>query len=149
MAPDRRRRTEDGTALIEFVWLTVLLLVPLLYIVLAVFDVQRAAFAASTAARSASRAFITSPDRVSAQHRARTAARLAFEDQGVESDFALHLECRPTPHSCHAAGSSVIVEVRARAVLPLMPPIFGGHPPAVSVDASHRSPYGAFRADLP
>ena len=46
-------RDESGTALVEFVWLAILLIVPLLYIVLAAFETQRAAYAASAAARSA------------------------------------------------------------------------------------------------
>ena len=41
------RRTDDGTALVEFVWLSLVLLVPLLYVLLAVFEVQRTAYAAS------------------------------------------------------------------------------------------------------
>ena len=34
----KSRRDESGTAIIEFVWLAILLLIPLLYVVLAVFD---------------------------------------------------------------------------------------------------------------
>jgi Flp pilus assembly protein TadG len=78
-----RQRSERATAIVEFVWLALLLLVPLLYIVLAVFDTQRASYAASAAARSASRAFVTSPDQATAYARAEAAARLAFGDQGI------------------------------------------------------------------
>ena len=70
-----RRRDDRGTALVEFVWLAILLLVPLLYVVLAVFETQRAAYAASAAARSATRAFVTAPDERSAYSRAEAAAR--------------------------------------------------------------------------
>src|SRR5690606_27853356 len=42
----RCREDESGTALIEFTWLGLLLLVPLVYIMLSVFDAQRGAFAA-------------------------------------------------------------------------------------------------------
>ena len=59
-------RTERGTALVEVTWLSILLLVPLLYIVLAVFEVQRSAFAVTTAARSAGRAYVMAPDEASA-----------------------------------------------------------------------------------
>ncbi|MFI5955247.1 hypothetical protein [Cryptosporangium sp. NPDC051539] len=52
----RRPRGDDGSAIIEFVWGGVLLLVPLLYVVLAVFEVQRNAFAVTEAAREAGRA---------------------------------------------------------------------------------------------
>ncbi len=44
---------EEGSALIEFVGLGVLLLLPLLYLLLSVFAVQRAAFAVTQAARDA------------------------------------------------------------------------------------------------
>ena len=52
--PDRR--SERGTALVELVWLGVLLLIPMVWILLSVFDVQRGAFGVSSAARAAGRA---------------------------------------------------------------------------------------------
>ena len=47
----RRRRDERGSALVELVWLGILLLVPLLWIVVSAFDVQRGAFGVESAAR--------------------------------------------------------------------------------------------------
>jgi Flp pilus assembly protein TadG len=89
---------EGGTAIIEFIWLAILLLVPLVYIVVAVLDTQRTAFAATTAARSAARAFVTSPDEASARARAQSAARLAFRDQGIEgAPMSLVIRCSPRP----------------------------------------------------
>ena len=78
----RRDRGESGTALVEFVWLAILLIVPLLYIVLAAFDTQRAAYAASSAARSAGRAFVTAPDQASGYARAEAAVRLPTATRG-------------------------------------------------------------------
>ena len=40
-------RGQRGSALVEVTWLSLLLLVPLLYVVLAVFEVQRSAFGVS------------------------------------------------------------------------------------------------------
>ena len=51
-----RPRGEAGSALVEVTWLSILLLVPLVYVVLAVFEVQRAAFAVDAATRAAGRA---------------------------------------------------------------------------------------------
>ena len=145
-----RSRSERGTAIVEFVWLAILLLVPLLYIVLAVFETQRAAYAASAAARSASRAFVTSPDQATAFSRAQTAARLAFDDQGIEAaDFRLVISCRPDPRQCLSPGSVVAAEVRAAADLPLMPAALGGSTPRIAVEAIHQSPYGSFREPRP
>jgi Flp pilus assembly protein TadG len=145
-----RDRDERGTAIVEFVWLAILLLVPLLYIVLAVFDTQRTAYAASAAARSASRAFVTAPDQQTGYARARAAARLAFSDQGIDSTgFSLAISCQPEPRECLTPGSVVSAEVRSAAELPLMPAVFGDGTPRIAVAAVHRSPYGTFREARP
>lgn len=141
----RRRRDESGTALVELVWLAILLLVPLLYVVLTVFAAQREAYAASAAARSAGRAFVTAPDEASARARAEVAARLAYADQGIDDAPALRISCRPTPGACLTPGSVVRAEVGSRVALPLLPAVFGGQAPAISVDAAHEAPYGTFR----
>ena len=44
------KRDESGSALVEVVWLGILLMVPLVYVMLSVFDVQRGAFGVSAAA---------------------------------------------------------------------------------------------------
>lgn len=140
------RRHEDGSALVELVWLALLLLIPLLYVLLAVFETQRAAYAASAAARSASRAFVAAEDVASARDRARVAAELAFADQGLpDAEVDLQISCRPDPDRCLSPGSVVTVVIGTRAALPLMPAVFGGSAPAVTVSAEHRSPYGTFR----
>ena len=145
-----RGRDEAGTAIIEFVWLAILLLVPLVYVVLAVFDTQRTSYATSTAARSAGRAFITSPDEASAHVRARAAARLAFEDQGIGgAPMRLVIRCSPDPANCLSPGSVVAVEVRSSVDLPLMPDALGGNTPQIKVAALNQSPYGTFREDRP
>ncbi|MEP6814943.1 MAG: hypothetical protein ABI873_05285 [Marmoricola sp.] len=145
-----RSREESGTAIIEFVWLAILLLVPLVYVVLAVFDTQRTAYATSTAARSAGRAFITSPDEAGAFARARAAARLAFADQGIEgAPMRLVIRCSPHPANCLSPGSVVVAEVHSSVALPLMPDALGGNAPRIRVQAVNQSPYGTFREDRP
>lgn len=143
-----RSRDQRGTAIVEFVWLGLLLLVPLLYVLLAVFDTQRTAFAASAAARSATRAFVTAPDQATGRARAQVAARLAFHDQGVAAP-RLSLSCRPDPASCLSPGSVVVAVVRSRVVLPLIPDALGRHTPSIGVEARHESPYGEFRERRP
>ncbi len=143
------RHDEGGTAIVEFVWLAILLLVPLLYVVLSVFEVQRSAYAASAAARSASRAYAGAAGQGVAYDRALVAARLAFADQGVAERFELTIRCRPRPDRCLTPGSVVVAEIRTVADLPLVPDVFGGQAPAIAVSARHQSPYGTFRAERP
>ena len=144
-----RGRGEEGTAVIEFVWLAILLLVPLLYVVLTVVETQRAAYAASAAARSAGRAFVTSPDQASAHARAQAAARLAYADQGLDDAPRVQITCRPSPRDCLTPGSVVRAEVRAAVDLPLLPAVFGSQTPAIRLQADHQAPYGTFREERP
>jgi hypothetical protein len=76
-------RAEGGSALVELTWLGLLLLIPLVYVVATLATVQRSAYGATEAARAAGRAFILSPDVVTARTRAFDAARVAMLDQGV------------------------------------------------------------------
>jgi len=145
-----RRRTERGTALIEVSWLAILLLVPLLYIVLAVFEVQRSAFAVSAAARAAGRAYAIAPSEAVAMDRARAAASVALQDQGVDvGQGQVVVTCRPQPGNCLAPGSVIDVDVAYPVPLPLMPSALGGNTPSIRVAAAHSVPYGTFREDRP
>jgi hypothetical protein len=145
-APAARRRSEHGTALVEVTWLSILLLVPLLYIMLAAFEVQRSAFAVSAAARSAGRAFVVAPDMPAARGRAEAAAAVALGDQGLDlARAALVLTCRPDPGDCLAPGSVVDVDISYPVALPLTPTALGGNTPTILVQAAHSVPYGTFR----
>jgi hypothetical protein len=145
----RRRGDESGTALIEFVWLAILLIVPLLYIVLAAFDTQRAAYAASAAARSAGRAFVTAPDQATGYARAQAAVRLAYQDQKLDTVPQLRISCRPDPRHCLTPGSVVKAELHSTVELPLVPAALGSNTPSIRVDSEHESPYGTFREARP
>jgi Flp pilus assembly protein TadG len=137
-------RREDGSAVVEFVWLTVLLLVPFVYLLVAVFDAQRAAYGVSAASRSAARAFLQAPDVGTAGDRARTAARVALDDQGLDG-ADVRVVCLPTPSDCLEPGSSVRVVVRTTQPLPLTPDALGSQLGGIVVDSTHTEPYGEFR----
>jgi len=77
------KRSESGSAIVEVVWLGILLLIPMVWIVLSVFEVQRGAFGVTAAARSAGRAYALAPDDVSGEQQATAAAAVAMADQGL------------------------------------------------------------------
>ncbi len=140
------RRSETGSALVELTWLGLLLMIPLVYVIVSVVTVQRSAFGATEAARAAGRAYILAPDVATARARAFDAARVAMRDQGVDlAPSDLVIVCRPTPSSCLQPGSSVEVQLDLRVSLPLVPSIFGESAASISVDASHREPFGDYR----
>ena len=142
----RCRRDQRGSAVVEFSWLAILLLVPLMYVMLAVFDVQRASYGATAATRAAGRAFVIVPAGLTeddARSRAFEAARIAMADQGVElSPGQLSITCDP---ACLEPGSTVTVELDTNTPLPLIPDALGGNRPAVHISASHTEPYGDYR----
>jgi Flp pilus assembly protein TadG len=53
---------DSGNAIVEFVYLAVLLMVPLVYLLLTIFRVQGAAYALSSATREAGRVYVLSDD---------------------------------------------------------------------------------------
>jgi Flp pilus assembly protein TadG len=145
----KRRETrgdERGSALVELSWLGILLLVPLLWIVVSVFDVQRGAFGVSGAARAAGRAYALAPTDAEGRQRATAAARQALEDQGVHGvPVTVTITCTPYPHDCHSGTSVITVRVASRVDLPLLPSFLGGTAPSFALDATHTVPIGQFQ----
>lgn len=140
-----RRRDEQGSALVEFTWLAILLLVPLVWIVLSVFEVQRGAFAVSAAARAAGRAYALAPDDQTGRERAQAATDLVLADQGADGMRGrVSVTCEPVPHDCHAGTSVITVTVESAVALPLMPEVLGGDAPRFRLDARHTVPVGQY-----
>lgn len=76
---------DAGRALVEVIFLGVLLLIPVIYILIAVLKVQSATFAVNQAARDAGRIIDTAPSVPVGVDRARSIARIALEDQNVDA----------------------------------------------------------------
>jgi Flp pilus assembly protein TadG len=133
-APDQR---DDGSAIIEFSILSVVLMIPLVYIVLSVFAVQNAAYAVTAATREAGRAFATTPPGGDPQSRALAAARIAMADHGLDlaPDQLRIVACSANP--CLTPGASVTFRVDLDVALPFVPAVLGTSPASIGVDASH------------
>jgi Flp pilus assembly protein TadG len=141
-----RPRGEEGSALVELSWLGILLLVPMLWIVLSVFEVQRGAFGVSAAARAAGRAYALAPSDAAGRQRAEAAARQALADQGVPgAPVDVRITCTPYPRDCHSGTSVITVVISSRVDLPLLPSFLGGNAPSFALDATHTVPIGQFQ----
>jgi hypothetical protein len=140
------RCDQRGSALVELVWLGILLVLPVLWIVMSVFQVQRGAFGISAAARAAARAYVLAPDDGSGLVRARAAAQLALDDQGVHGVRPeVRVTCTPYPADCHQGTSTITVSVHSRVVLPLMPSALGGNRPSFALEATQTVPIGQYQ----
>lgn len=141
-----RRRTEAGSALVELIWLGLLLLVPLVYVMLSVFEVQRGAFAVAAASRAAARAYALAENDAAGDRDARAVARRAFADQGIaDAPLDLDVSCRPDPRDCHSGTSVITVTIGSGVELPLLPSLLGGGAPTFRLDATHSVPVGQFQ----
>ena len=107
----RLHRRDDGSAIVEFVFVAIVIMVPLMYLIAAVATVQRAQLAVSEAARDAGRAFATSDTAAQAGPRVDAAVRLALADQGLPTDATV----RFVPSGSGCAARSVTPELRAGA----------------------------------
>jgi Flp pilus assembly protein TadG len=137
-------REEGGNAIVEFVFLAVLLLVPLVYVLLTVFAVQRAAYAVSSAAREAGRVYATSEPGEDGYERAFVAASIVMSDSGLDlSREQLQIRC----DGCLEPGSTVPVTIEYDVALPLLPRFLDGSAPAsIEVSSSHLEVVDRFQA---
>ena len=134
--PCASSHADDGRAIIEFIFLGFLLLLPLTYLVLTAARIQAASFSASLAGREAGRAFVTATTDQEAFARARAAASLAFGDFSFETGAALGVTCDGTP--CLRPEGSVTSTATIEVQLPLVPDFIADHVPAsVTVSSTH------------
>nr|WP_167995962.1 hypothetical protein [Arthrobacter pigmenti] len=125
---------DDGSAVLEFTFLGLLLLVPVVYLILTVGQLQGGAFAVVGAADQAAKVFVDSESPEEAHARAEQAALLAVTDFGFEPEsMSLEIVCAGP---CLEPGSSVRVDVELSVPLPLIPTMSGLNSTAATVDSS-------------
>lgn len=110
---------DAGSAALEFLTVGVLMLVPLVYLVLALGQIQSQTLGVESAARFTARVIASGPaagdpDAVLAS---------VTREYGIES-FDAAVTCRPAGE-CPAPGATVLVTVTAAVQLPLIPPLLG------------------------
>ncbi|WP_425954672.1 pilus assembly protein [Xylanimonas sp. McL0601] len=139
---------ERGSAVVEFIGTTVLLLIPLLYLVLTVGRLQAGAFAVDGGAREAARAVVTASSSDDGAARARVAVAIALEDQGFDpqpalSGEAVQVACSKDP--CLSPGGTVTATVRASVPLPFVPELLRSWVPLeVPVESRYRTTVDQF-----
>ncbi|SDM26005.1 TadE family protein [Microbacterium azadirachtae] len=117
---------DQGSAALEFIGLGVVLLVPLVYLVLALGAIQGQLLGVESAARHAARTMSGASDEGDAAARADATVQSAIEEYGMDpGSVQVTIRCAPEGAGCPSAGATVVVTVTARVPLPLVPSVFG------------------------
>ncbi|HEU4896661.1 MAG TPA: hypothetical protein VFX88_03695 [Actinomycetota bacterium] len=147
---------ERGAAVVELLVVFLTLVVPLVYVMVVMADVQRALLATSSAAREAGRVYVTGPDRVEAERRAGAAYREVLATYGIRAgDPAAGLRLRAgCPVEAEAGercaggfgpGAEVEVVVTYRVPVARLPFLGAVAGPGVTVGATHHTRVDRYR----
>ncbi len=138
---------ERGAAALEFIVVGLILLVPLVYLVLALGAIQIQSLGAEAGARHVARVVARSADADAARAGADRVLTAVVEEYGLDpSTVELDFDCTPAGVRCPEAGTTLIVRLRAAVVLPLVPPVLGLDRIArVSVEATAAQKVSRFR----
>lgn len=117
---------ERGSAALEFIVVGLVLLVPIVYLIAALGLIQSQALGAEAGARHIARAVSTATGADDASDRAALVLDSVASEYGLDQDDAdVSFSCRPAGAECPRAGATLVVTVRARVALPLVPPVLG------------------------
>jgi hypothetical protein len=119
---------------LEFTFLGLILLVPVVYLILSAAQLQGGSFAVVGAADHAAKVFVEAETPAQAHARARQAALVALDDFGFAAGQAdIGISC---DGQCLAPGSSATVVVRLEVPLPLIPTLPGLNSSAATVEST-------------
>ena len=112
--------SERGSAVVEFTFLSLLLMVPLVYFIITMGQLQGGSFAVVGAADQAAKVFVAQTDAAGGRAAAEQAVLLALADHGHSAANA-RVETSCAPADCMAAGTAVTVTVHLTVPLPFVP----------------------------
>lgn len=117
---------QSGTAALEFIGVGLLMLVPLVYLVLALGAIQGQSLGAEAASRHLARSLSSAADPEAAEARAETVLTTVASEYGLDRDtLRVQTSCHPASATCPSPGTTLTVTVTTSVVLPLVPPVFG------------------------
>ncbi|GEK78848.1 hypothetical protein [Agrococcus baldri] len=115
---------ERGSASLEFLTVGVVLLVPLVYLVLTLGQIQHAVLGLEGGARHAARTIAQADSHEAGMAAADRALRVAMADAGLAADAVdVSIACAPEPDACDTARGTVTVQLAGTVPLPFAPPV--------------------------
>lgn len=134
---------ESGSAIVEFIFLSALLMVPVIYLILTVGQVQGGAYAVVGAADQAAKVFVLHKDLPAAEAAAQQAMAMAVKDLGFDpANAQLTIMC---DGGCLTPGTIVTAHVQLRVELPVVGSLPGVNAGAAMVDSRATQKVGRFK----
>ncbi|MCG2622685.1 hypothetical protein LVY72_12300 [Arthrobacter sp. I2-34] len=141
LLPDEGSRSECGSAVVEFLFLGTLLLVPVVYFIVGIGQVQAGSFAVVSAADHAAKVFAAAHSPAEGRARAEQAVLVSAQDFGFDGG-RLRVDARCSADPCLEPGSAVTVDVSLEVPLPFLA---GLDLSAVQVSSTATQIVGRFR----
>lgn len=133
--PTASKDPESGEATVEFIAMTIVILIPLAYFIFTIAAVQSAVLASEAAARETGRIMANKPEATA--HVSRQADQI-FSDYRVDGAHTVTVQCEPQP--C-ANADLIQVRVEVHVELPLIPDALrGALMPTIPVIADYAIP---------
>jgi Flp pilus assembly protein TadG len=126
------RGGDAGSAIVEFVFVAVVVMIPLAYLLVSVAIVQRTQLAVSQAAREAGRAIATADSASDLPRRVAAAVHIALRSQGVPGNVAVRVVAPGAACTSAAvppvlaAGAELTVCVTRDVQMPAVPSVLAG-----------------------
>lgn len=121
--PSWSARHDAGSAIVETIFAVLVIVVPLIWIALALLRVEAASYAVRSAAREAARTYVTAETSAEGAARSQAAALIAFDDQRAPRG-RVALTCSAQP--CLTPGASVRAHAQTDVPLPFVPSWLAG-----------------------
>lgn len=136
-------RNETGSATVEFIGLSVILLIPAIYLLITISQLQAAGYAAVAASDQAAKTIGHTEDTGQAQQRAISTVHLTAENYELDpATVTTAIECSNA--ICTTPGTQITVHVSIEVPLPLIPTFFGNPTRIATMDATGYHVIGEF-----
>ncbi|MFT3799453.1 TadE family protein [Microbacterium sp.] len=124
VSTERAGLDDAGSAALEFILVGLVLLVPIVYLVVALGAIQGQALGVEAAARQLARTVAAAPDAATADARADRVLAAIVDEYGLDPDtIEVAVRCVDAAVACPSAGALISVTVTAQAALPLVPAV--------------------------
>lgn len=136
-------RHDSGSATVEFIGLSIILLIPAIYLLVTISQLQAAGYAAVAASDQAAKTIAYTANDNHAESRAIDTVHLTAENYQLDpATTQTNIQCSNTP--CTTPGTRITVNVSIDVPLPLIPTFLGNQTRIATMDATGYHVIGEF-----